>query len=378
MLQKAKSKGKKTKPASRFGTTGVVLATAVAALVIISAYQFTIIGSLSGQNAKLANQVSALSNQIATLSNQTRSSTQKVTYPKYDIQSPLPQPPMSLSGYPVVTANGAFGSRLTNINAQLNASELAVINGAPNSYFEIAGEMLLNGTLNNTVAASPTKVNQFIVNGKPSVIYLGSITCVWCGENRWAMALALGRFGSFSHLFKGYSSLGDGDVPTLYWRPDVYGNDSVNVGSFYNSSYINFLPMEDTAPITGGFYLEPLATTQGEINATGIPAYMSAFQYILQLNSFQGTPYTIWGNYVVGGADAIDFGNGAPQGSALPITSMTHEQILAQLANPSSQFAWTEYAGADLYVALACSSINNAAPICTLPVIPKIEGHLGV
>ncbi|MEM3876880.1 MAG: hypothetical protein QXP24_04125, partial [Candidatus Micrarchaeaceae archaeon] len=132
------------------------------------------------------------------------------------------------------------------------------------------------------------------------------------------------------------------------------------------------------APITGGFNLQPLGKIQQEINATGNLAYIDAIKFILQLNTFQGTPYTIWGSYNVGGADAVDFGNTMPtSGQQLPLTYMTHEQVLSQLANPSNQFAWTEYAAADLYVAMVCGSINNAAPVCSLPAIKQIEAANG-
>ncbi|MCL4379019.1 MAG: DUF929 domain-containing protein [Candidatus Marsarchaeota archaeon] len=351
----------------------IILAAAVAVLVIIALYQRTVITSLSNQNVRL-------SQQLTTLANRTNSIAQgqHASYPAYDIKSQLPVPPTSLPGYPIITQNGTFGDRLTNLNAPLNSTDLSIINNAPASYFETAGEMLLNGTLNNSVGVSPLKVNNFIVNGKPSVIYYGSITCVWCGENRWAMALALSRFGSFSRLYTGYSSLGDGDVPTLYWRPVEYNASTVNPGSFYNSSYINFLPMEDINPITGGFTLNPFSKVQKILNETGIPAYIDAFNYILQINTFGGTPYTIWGEYVASGADAVDFGNGPPTGSTLPLTGMTHAQVYAQLAHPATQFAWTEYAGADVYVALMCSSIGNNASVCSLPVIPKIESRMGV
>ena len=228
-------------------------------------------------------------------------------------------------------------------------------------------------------ACRSTKVSSFLLNGKPSVIYLGSITCIFCGENRWAMALALSRFGNFSNLFKGYSALGDSDVPTLYWSPAHYNSSTVDLGSFYNSKYINFIAIEDTAPISGGFSLQPLQTIQSEVNASGNLAYSDAYQYIMQLNNFQGTPYTIWGNYNIGGADAVDFGNQAPTSTnpKLDLTYMTHNDILGQLAAPNDQFAWSEYAAADLYIAMTCASLNNTAPICSLPAIKGIEAANG-
>jgi hypothetical protein len=300
------------------------------------------------------------------------------TLPKivgYNISGSLIIPAVNLSDAPVITQVQPPGNRLTGINQPLNSSALSAINNAPNSYFETAGMMALNGTLNNSVGGiSTTNVPMFVVNGKPSVIYVGSITCVWCAANRWSMALALSRFGNFTYLFTGYSALKDGDAPTLYWTPTHYGSTAVMLGSFYNSKYINFLPIEESAPITGGFSLQPLSTVQQYVNATGNLAYTDEMKYIISLNSFQGTPYSVWGRYVVPGADAYAFGNNSKSTSLL---NMTHGQLMQQIAQPTSQLAWTEYAGADYYVALICKSINNAAPICSLKAISTMVSGLG-
>ena len=295
----------------------------------------------------------------------------------YNITSPLITPPMSLAADPPITANNTFGNRLTGINMPLNSTDLAVINNASDSNFETAGEMLINGKINNSVGISLKKVPVFMLNGKPTVIYLGSITCVFCGENRWAMALALSRFGNFSALFTGYSSFGDYNVPTIYWSPAHYNQSTMDLGSFYNSKYINFLAFEDTDPITAGFNLQTINVMQQEVNSTGNLAYKDAFQFIINLNNFQGTPYTIWGNYNAAGADAEDFGNSSPTAtSGIQLEYMTHRQIFQQLSSPTDQFGWTEYAAADLYVAMICSSnssINSTAPVCSLPAIISIE-----
>ena len=267
-----------------------------------------------------------------------------------------------------------FGDTLAGINQPLNSTQLSIINNASDSYFEIAGQMLLNGSLENIIGAQTNITSQYKVDNKTSIIYLGSTTCVFCGENRWAMALALSRFGHFSQLFAGYSALGDHDVPTLYWvRADI-NSSQVDLGSHYTSSYVNFIAIEDTGPITGAFYLQPLSAIQAQINATGNSTYMGAISKIIANKNFAGTPYTIWGNYTVPGADAEVFGNQQPNSTGiLPIVYMTHAQILNQFATPSNQFAWSEYAAADLYIAMTCNSIGNAAPICQLPAIREIE-----
>ncbi len=287
-------------------------------------------------------------------------------------------PPMSLPNAPVIIENQSFGQRLTNINEPLNASELAIINNAPNSYYEKAAEMILNGSMNGLLFPGGFSKTKYAVevNGKPTVIYFGTITCLFCGENRWAMALALSRFGSFSELFKGYSSFGDGDLPTLYWAPAEYNSSSaMDFGNFYNSQYINFISMDYASQIRDGFQIQPLSYVLSQAQAANNSAYLAAVEAIIKNNNFQGTPYGIWGNFQVSGADAADFGNGPiTNASRIPLTYMTHEGVLSQLANPNDQFAWTEYAAADLYVAAICASINNTAPVCTsIPQMKQLE-----
>jgi hypothetical protein len=290
-----------------------------------------------------------------------------------------------------------FGKRLTGIDTPLTPQELSTINNASNNNYEIAGEMLLNGTIpgeqiqNKTYSASlfevslndPYQTNALIINGKPSVVYIGAISCIYCGENRWAMALALSRFGSFNQLYTGYSSFGDGDVPTLYWIPQNYTAKSMAIyGNMYESSYINFFSAEYDSPITGGFEF-PNSEDPIEFfvaNATN-STYRTAMSFMDSSHIFQGTPYTFWGTSFNVGADAVVFGNGTSQTAITntpPLTYITHQQLINQLGNFKNTFAYEEYAAADVYVAEVCPSIRNAAPICSMPAIEAIDNKMGL
>ncbi len=278
------------------------------------------------------------------------------------------------------TSKYNFGHRLTNIDVPLNSSALAVFNFAPNSYFETAGEMLLNGSITNQVMDVPVSNSSIfkplMINGKPTVIYIGAISCIFCGENRWAMALALGRFGNFSNLYTGYSSFGDHDVPTLYWTADNYTTpENVGFGNSYTSKYINFISADYESPIVQGFEVQPLSyfvSKASSVNQT----YLKAMEFMNSTNQFQGTPFTFWGKYLVGGADAVDFSNSSSS-SNLTLEYMTHAQMYNELSNPNDQIGWTEYAGADVYIAYICSTLNSTGsaepPICSLPAIKSIE-----
>jgi hypothetical protein len=304
------------------------------------------------------------------------------------VDGSLITPPLSLSDAPPILTQEPFGQRLTDINVPLNSTQLAVINDGPNSYYDTAARMWLNGSLTSLVGQEIATTPLLTVNGKPSVIYLGAISCVYCGENRWAMALALSRFGSFQDLFFGYSSFLDGDVPTLYWAPAPYNaTAAVDFGNFYEGTYVTFLSIDYASTITAGFQMQNVTYFQQQAAAANNTVYEKATDLISLLNNYDGTPYTIWGNYSVLGADATDVGNATTTSStssttsttALPITSLTHEQILESLAHPDSSFAWTEYAAADYYVGLICASLgavssssNTAPPICSEPNISSM------
>lgn len=279
-------------------------------------------------------------------------------------------------GNPTTTVSSTTGT-LAGIDQPFNSSELNVINGAPLAYYEVAGQKLLNHSLNNQVIVSNSpQANAFIVNGKPSVIYIGAISCIFCGENRWAMALALGSFGKFSQLYKGYSALGDGDLPTIYWNLDNYTTASgATFGNFYNSSYINFISTEYDSPITGGFQMQPLSYFIPHAPNT---TYYNALTFMNSTGLFSGTPFTFWGTSIMRGADAVVLGNTTPSGTPYALSVETHAQVLNQLSSFNDQFAWSEYAGADVYIAQVCPSINNAAPVCQLPAIIQIEHLIGV
>ena len=124
------------------------------------------------------------------------------------VTGPLIIPALSLSDAPPILTQEPFGQRLTDINVPLNSTQLAVINDEPNSYFDTAARMWLNGSLTSLVGQEIAGAPLLTVNGKPAVIYLGAISCPYCAENRWAMALALSRFGTFQSLFFGYRLFG--------------------------------------------------------------------------------------------------------------------------------------------------------------------------
>ena len=72
--------------------------------------------------------------------------------------------------------------------------------------------------------------------GKPEMLYIGAEFCPYCGAERWAMAVALSRFGTFTTPLHGiHSSSTDTDpnTPTLTFYQTKY-----------SSPYLVFTPVE--------------------------------------------------------------------------------------------------------------------------------------
>ncbi len=74
---------------------------------------------------------------------------------------------------------------------------------------------------------------------KPDILYVGAEWCPYCAAERWALVLALSKFGTFSNLHVTHSSSTDIDPNTPTWT--FYGSN-------YTSRYVTFTPVEEADP----------------------------------------------------------------------------------------------------------------------------------
>ena len=74
----------------------------------------------------------------------------------------------------------------------------------------------------------------FVSNGKPVLVYVGAEFCPYCAVERWALIMALERFGNLTSLHYTTSANDEGDYATFTF-----------VGSSYTSNYIAFRGYED-------------------------------------------------------------------------------------------------------------------------------------
>ena len=232
--------------------------------------------------------------------------------------------------------------------------------------------------------------------GKPTFVYIGAQGCPFCAGMRWAIIIALSRFGNFSNLFYDRSATVDGNVPTFTFDYNAnlfydsvsksgsgapYGDSNPTpffVGAYYNSSYLNFIPLDET----GSSFL---------VNLTGI-AEVSPFVFNnVVLSSQAFSSYHGFGiyNFLAGGVPFFDINNqyvfdGASLNAGTYLSSSglnpaysTHQGMLSSIESPSSgSFGQTVLGAANILTAQICETLNNTAPVCSLSYISGLETKL--
>ena len=130
-----------------------------------------------------------------------------------------------------------------------------------------------------SLASSNVTANKItpITNGKtlyknklPRIIYIGADYCPFCGAERWALIIALSKFGTFQKLHYMTSS-----------ASDVYANTATFTfyKSSYKSKYLDFTPVETQTNIPNGA-------------GSGYTALMKPTNFELNLfNKYDNTPY---------------------------------------------------------------------------------------
>jgi hypothetical protein len=100
-------------------------------------------------------------------------------------------------------------------------------------------------------AAVLTGQSPLVLGGHPAVVYVGAEFCPYCAAERWALVVALSRFGSFAHLGATASSTSE-----VFPGTPTFSFD----GATFTSHYVTFSTVEEygddpSATAPGGFPL---------------------------------------------------------------------------------------------------------------------------
>lgn len=195
----------------------------------------------------------------------------------------------------------------------------------------------------------------YTTGGKPVVLYVGAEFCPFCAVERWALAIAMAKFGAFTNVDQGVSSSSSDVYPNLKsWSFQ---------GATYSSSTFAFQPVEaySSTPKPTGRYT-PLDSLT--------PKQKSAFQAYDHTGPTSGDiPFIDIGNrYVFVGA----------QTSPAPLEGLSLDQIGNDLSTPGSPVAQAlDGAANGLLVALCAVAGSGSAPICRAPFIAQAQAAMG-
>jgi Domain of unknown function (DUF929) len=245
--------------------------------------------------------------------------------------------------------NGPTGSALTSL--------VNTTTSVPASVLDTVGAGTFNGKV-QTITGNPPPL---VSNGKPELLFIGAEYCPYCAANRWAMIVALSRFGTFSGLTTVHSGITDGagdqepypNTPTFSFA-----------NAKYTSKYLTFTSVEGETNIpdtsTGGY--------------TALQTPTSAQQALL--TKYDATPYTT----EAGAIPFLDFGNKYVSiGVSYPNTAiqgLTWSQIAADLHNPNSTAAKAVDGTANYYTAAICKMTGNQPASACTPAVQALESQL--
>jgi thiol-disulfide isomerase/thioredoxin len=193
-------------------------------------------------------------------------------------------------------------------------------------------------------------------NGHPEVLYVGAEYCPFCAAERWAIVVALNRFGSFAGLKTTRSAADDvfPSTPTFSFY-----------GAAYQSPYVDFAAVE--------------LTTNQRINGTYPPLQKLSPEEQQLLDRYDAPPYVPAES--AGAIPFVDVGNiyvlsGASVSPGL-LTNRSWEQIAASLKDPGSDTAKAIVGGANLLTAAVCqTTADQPVEVCSQPAIKQLEAEL--
>jgi thiol-disulfide isomerase/thioredoxin len=219
----------------------------------------------------------------------------------------------------------------------------------PASTFNSVGAGITYDHAVQTISPAGSKLT---ANGKPEMLYVGAQWCPYCAAERWAMATALSRFGTFSNLHFIHSSSTDvhPSTPTLTFYKSSYSSKYV-VFKSVESATVNKVPLQTITK-----------SDTALMNKYDVPPYVPSSQYD---GSF---PFVDFGNqYVIAGA-SYDPGY---------LHGMTWAQVAAALKNPASPIAKRIDGTANQITAAICK-ITGGKPgnVCTSAGVKAASGKI--
>jgi hypothetical protein len=251
----------------------------------------------------------------------------------------------SASASPQGLSNGPTGAALAPV--------VAKVTSVPASTLDAVGDG------SGAVTSKPTTISGTTLteNGKPEMLFFGAEYCPYCAAERWAMIVALSRFGTFKGLATVHSAVknGAGDA-----EPDPDTPSWTFVHATYSSPYLTFSPVELQTNIP-----DPSTGTYTTLQTPTAAQQALSTKYAGPDGSI---PWIDFGNHYM--IEGVSYNPGVLDG-------LSWSTIATDLSNPNSPVAQAVDGTANYITAAICKGLtgNQPASACT-PAVKSLESQI--
>ena len=251
-----------------------------------------------------------------------------------------------------LTAGGA-GPAVADTAPASPASDGVVnaVKNVPAAMFDQVGLGAVD-TLPKAISGQPA----LTADGKPLVVYIGAEYCPYCAAQRWGLAVALSRFGTFTGLGETKSSTIDAfpGTATLSFH-----------GATYTSQYLAFQGVETFSNVRQGDGYAPLDTPTDAQNQL--------------MNTYNAPPYV--SSDAAGGIPFLDIANKyLMQGASYSPEVLQGKpgiDIAGLLSNPDDPVAKAILGSANAFTAALCQATGGQpGEICTSSAVTAYQAKL--
>lgn len=245
---------------------------------------------------------------------------------------------------------------------------MSALANVPASQFAAAGTGGGQVTVKGVFTPTPKQAS-LVKDGKPELVYIGAEYCPYCAASRWALVIALSRFGTFTGL------------QTIASTPyDVWANTRTLsfAKATYSSQYLVFDSTELTTNACAVAVVSNACPNDDYVTLQPLSALGKALtaKYDPQVS----IPFLDWGGkYVSSGAlylpTVINLGDSQ---TALGWHPLSWDQILANIAaSPMTPAGQAILGTANVYTAAICDMTGGKpASVCSLPAVKAAQTEL--
>jgi hypothetical protein len=241
-------------------------------------------------------------------------------------------------------SNGPTGSALTSVVNTVTSVPASALNTVGNGGGAVTGKPT---TISGTTLTE---------NGKPEMLYVGAEYCPYCAAERWAMIVALSRFGTFKGLATVHSAVKNGAGQA---EPDPDTPTFTFVHASYSSPYLTFTPDEIQTNIP-----DPSTGTY-----TTLQAPTAAQQALITKYDGSGgaIPFIDFGNhYMISG---VSYDPGV-------LAGLSWSTIATDLSNPNSAVAKAVDGTANYITAAICKMTGNQPASACTSTVQSLESQI--